>query len=117
MSTAGLSFINDLRPITYNWKKAGEIPTSMPQYIEGSTDPSIGQEYGLTHHGFIAQEVKTVIDNHSEIKEGFGMWKEQNSGTQTLAPGALIPVLVKAIQELSADNASLKARIEALENS
>ena len=26
------------------------------------------------NHGFIAQEVKAVIDNHSDIKDGFDMW-------------------------------------------
>ena len=108
-STAGLSFVNDLRPVTYNWKKAGEIPEDMPQYVEDSEDPCLGYEYGETLHGFIAQEVKTVIDNHSELKEGFKMWKEYDSGVQTVADGNLIPMLVKAVQELS-------AKVEALEN-
>jgi hypothetical protein len=108
-STAGLSFVNDLRPVTYNWKKAGEIPEDMPQYVEDSEDPCLGYEYGETLHGFIAQEVKTVIDNHSELKKGFKMWKEYDSGVQTVADGNLIPMLVKAIQELT-------AKVEALEN-
>ena len=55
------------------------------------------------NHGFIAQEVKEAINNHSEIKDGFGMWKEDDSdGRQRVADGALVPMLVKAIQELSA---------------
>jgi hypothetical protein len=54
-------------------------------------------------HGFIAQEVKAVIDNHSEIKDGFEMWQaDEVDGRQRLAPSELIPMLVKAIQELSA---------------
>ena len=29
MTTAGLSFINDLRPVTFNWKKEKDIPEEM----------------------------------------------------------------------------------------
>ena len=69
------------------------------------------------NHGFIAQEVKEAIDNHSEIKDGFNMWKEDvaTDGRQRVADGALVPMLVKSIQELSAQNADLLARIETLE--
>ena len=100
-STAGLSFINDLRPITYNWKKEKYAPVGTPYYKEDSDEPCLGHEYGTTLHGFIAQEVKTVIDNHSEIKEGFKMWQEYDNGVQAIAKGHLVPMLVKAVQELS----------------
>jgi len=108
-STAGLSFVNDLRPITYNWKKEKDVPSDMPAYKEGSDEPVLGYEYGETLHGFIAQEVKVTIDEHIEIKEGFKMWKEYDNGVQTVADGNLIPMLVKAVQELS-------AKVEALED-
>ena len=64
------------------------------------------------NHGFIAQEVKEAIDNHSEIKDGFNMWKEDvaTDGRQRVADGALVPMLVKAIQELSAEIEILKAK-------
>jgi len=109
-STAGLSFINDLRPVTYNWKKAGEVPTDMPQYEEGSEKPCLGYEYGMTYHGFIAQEVKSAIENHPELEEGFKMWKEYDTGVQTVADGNVIPMLVKAVQELSAEVDRLKEK-------
>ena len=65
--------------------------------------------HDTTRHGFIAQEVKTAIDNHSEIKDGFDMWMEDPSdGRQRVADGALIPMLVKAIQELSAKVTALE---------
>ena len=108
-STAGLSFVNDLRPITYNWKKEKDVPVDMPDYKEGSDKPVKGHEYGTTLHGFVAQEVKVAIDEHGEIKEGFKMWKEADDGVQTVAHGNLVPMLVKAVQELS-------AKVEALEN-
>ena len=101
-STAGLSFINDLRPVTYNWKKAKDVPTNMTLYKKDSDEPVLGHEYGETLHGFIAQEVKSTIDKHSDIAESFKMWQEKEDGTQTVAPSSVIPMLVKAIQELSA---------------
>jgi hypothetical protein len=108
-STAGLSFINDLRPVTYNWKKAKDVPDDLPQYVEGSDDPCLGYEYGTELHGFIAQEVKAVLDNHSEVKEGQSIWVTDETTVQALAPAALIPMLVKAIQELSAEIETLKS--------
>ena len=100
-ATAGLDVINDLRPVTYNWKKAKDIDKTMPQYKD-SEEPVLGKEYGETLHGFVAQEVKAVIDKHDSIKEGFKMWKESDDGTQTVADGNLVPILVKAVQELTA---------------
>jgi len=114
-STAGLSFINDLRPVTYNWKKAKDVLSELPQHIEGSDKPCLGHTYGALKHGFIAQEVKTVIDNHSEVKDGQEIWQIDDTNVQALAPSALVPMLVKAIQELSAQVEALTARIETLE--
>tara|TARA_R100000655_G_scaffold905_2_gene3672 strand:- start:2877 stop:5222 length:2346 start_codon:yes stop_codon:yes gene_type:complete len=100
-SSAGLDVINDLRPVTYNWKKSKDVSKDMPQYKD-SNEPVLGNKYGEILHGFIAQEVKEVIDNHNSLKEGFKMWKLKDDGTQTVADGNLIPILVKAVQELSA---------------
>ena len=46
------------------------------------------------------------------------MWAEEDSlgGRQRLAEGALIPMLVKAIQELSAKVDSLQAEVNTLKN-
>jgi len=112
-STAGLSFIKDLRPITYKWKAKDAVANTLPQFNADSSDPVYGS--GKTQHGFIAQEVKAAIDSHSEIKSGFSMWAEDPDGTQQVAPSALVPILVKALQELSAKNDALEARIITLE--
>jgi len=107
-STAGLSFINDLRPVTFKWKKEKDIPTDHRAYVANS-DKRVMERGEKVNHGFIAQEVKTAIDNHSEIKDGFDMWQVDDSdGRQRLAPSELIPMLVKAIQELSAEVTALK---------
>ncbi len=70
---------------------------------------------GETNHGFIAQEVKAAIDSHSEIQDGFKMWSaDAMDGRQRVGEASLVPILVKAIQELSAKNDALEARIATL---
>jgi hypothetical protein len=112
-STAGLSFINDLRPVTFKWNAKNAVADTLPQYDADSSDPVYGE--GLAHHGFIAQEVKAVIDSHEDIVNGHGLWIEDPDGTQQVAPSALVPMLVKAIQEQSALITSLTARVAELE--
>ena len=116
-STAGLSFINDLRPVTFKWKKEKEVPSDHKAYVADSDERVMGRGEKI-QHGFVAQEVKAVIDNHSEIKDGFEMWSQDGgeNGRQRLADGELIPMLTKAIQELSAKNDALEARIKTLED-
>jgi hypothetical protein len=114
-ATAGLSFIKDLRPVTFKWKKEKDIPSDHRAYVEDSND-RVMQSQGETNHGFIAQEVKAAIDAHSEIKDGFEMWSaDPTDGRQRLGPTALIPILVKAIQEQNALIEALTARIAVLE--
>ena len=50
------------------------------------------------------------------IPDTYGVWNTKSDGTQGLAPGELVIPLVNAVKELAAENASLKARIEALES-
>ena len=119
--TAGLSFLNDLRPVNFTWKKRKNLPTTFQSYVAEGEE--FAEDYynnkSTTQLGFIAQEVKTVIDNHSEIKDGFDMWTvsqaEHGAGEQHIGDTALVPILVKAVQELSTKNDALEARIITLE--
>ena len=116
-STIGLNFINELRPITYQWKPNNEIPTDMTGYNETNykdTDKVI--------HGFIAQEVKVAIDKYGD--ENFSGWHvdKVDNKTQRVKKEMFIMPIVKAIQELSAkidtletENTALKARVTTLE--
>jgi hypothetical protein len=116
-STAGLSFIKDLRPVTYNWKKKKDVASDIPHYYEeGSDEPVLGYVYGRKLHGFIAQEVKTAIDNNSsDLADGFKFHQQGDHGMQTVADGNLIPMLTKAVQELSTALDAALARIATLE--
>ena len=111
-STAGLSFINALQPRTFKYKNLGELPETFSAYEADSTEVFKNSD---TNHGFIAQEVKAAIDADSSIKDGFRLWDDREDGSQEVAEAALIPVLTKAIQELSAQVEVLTARIETLE--
>ena len=103
----GLDFITKLRPVTYRWKKAKDVPSEMKVHVPDSEERVMNGKY---NHGFIAQEVKEVIDNNPDIKEGFDMWTEdETDGRQRIGEGALMSVMVKAVQELS-------AKVEELEN-
>ncbi len=118
-STLGLSFISALKPRTFKYRNKGDLPETFRAYEEGSTEV---YKFPETQLGFIAQEVKTAIDADSNVADGFKMWGERPDGSQEIAEAALIPVLVKAIQELSAkndaleaQNTAIKARLDALE--
>jgi len=99
--TYGLDKIKALNPVKYNWIDGFEtLESDMPLL------------------GFIAQEVQQVIP---EAVESFGGNSITIGDTTIDNPlrvneKFIIPVLVKAIQELSAENTSLINRIEALEN-
>ena len=87
-------------------RKEKDIPEEMNAHKAGSEKRFKSDK---VEHGFVAQEVKEVIDNHPEIKEGFEMWSEDDiDGRQRIGESALIPMLVKAIQELSAEVEALK---------
>jgi len=107
-STTGLSFINALQPRTFKYKTLGELPETFNAYEADSTEVFKNSN---TNHGFIAQEVKAAIDADDSIKDGFRLWDDREDGSQEVAEAALIPVLVKAIQELSAEVETLKSQI------
>ena len=90
----GLSFINDLRPVTFKWNdRSGYVGTR-------------------THMGFVAQEVASTLGNKAS---GRALWINDPAETsidengnevtsverQGLRGGELLAPIVKAIQELS----------------
>jgi len=100
----GLDFINELRPVTFRWKKAEDVPQEMKAH-EDSEERVMNGKY---NHGFIAQEVKKVINKY-DFKDGFDLWSEdETDGRQRVGEASLIPMLVKAIQELSQEVKQLK---------
>ena len=87
----GLNLINQMNPVKYNWKS------------ERAEDKK--------HLGFLAQELEKIIpevvvhnEQSTDEKDKYGVKYAE-----------IIPVLVKAIQELSDQNAELLKRIKKLE--
>jgi hypothetical protein len=87
-ATEGLSVINALRPVRFDFK-------------EGFGNNRKNQL------GFIAQEVESVFPDAVDVA---GENDENGDPYKSVGPAALIPVLVKAIQELTARVAELEAR-------
>jgi hypothetical protein len=110
---AGLAFINDLRTVTYKWKAPSEYDETMNAYDASDTEPS----YDKKMYGFIAQEVKAAMDTHNITD--FAGWHQLDNDAQDNMQGVsfemFVMPLVKAVQELSAKNDALLARIETLE--
>jgi len=112
----GLDFINDLRTVKYNWKASHELDSKDSQlshlYKEKEADNQMNTT--ATMHSFIAQEVKSALDKAGV--SDFGGWKEDPHGVQKISREMFIIPLVKAVQELSAKNDALEARIKTLED-
>lgn len=87
-STYGLDLINQLRPVTFDWNMRD------------------GAKVGVPDLGFIAQELAAVEDNYDA--ERLALTLRDNPDKLEATPGRLIPILVKAIQELSAEIEELK---------
>jgi len=99
----GLSFINELRPVTFNWKDSSEFP-------EGYKDKDIAEMDTETNlYGMIAQEVKEALDKVGH--ENFGGWSEDDDGSQKLAQSMFVYPLINAIQELSAKVEDLEKQL------
>ena len=100
--TLGLTFINDLEPVTYRWKPSNEIPKELTaHYAEKNV-----QDTNIVMHGLIAQNVKAALDKAGV--DTFTGWSEDEDGTQRLGMADLITPMINAIKELT-------ARLEALE--
>ncbi len=128
----GLKFINQLKPITYNYDihklndfiKPDKI-TSTDKNIEAQkpANPKLEKivEDGITakekkvYTGFLAQDVEKVADKmHYDFS---GVYKPQNDkDPYGLSYADFVVPLVKAVQELSAQNDSLTAQVIELES-
>ena len=92
-SDLGLDFVNKLKPVSYKWN----------------------EDDGKTHYGLIAQEVEeTVIDIGKTVSD-FGAIDKPDGDPMGLSYNEFISPLIKAVQELTAKNDALEARIKTLE--
>jgi hypothetical protein len=118
-SALGLDFIKALRPVSYKWNVGGNkvdskvvVDEDGNEHVEPVVTPVPGKR---THWGFLAQEVKSVVD---AAGVDFGGWilsdPENPESQQSLRYDQFIAPLVKAVQEQQAQIDSLKAQIAEL---
>ena len=88
--SAGLDFIKELKPVDFIWDERKE---------SGKRD--------IKDCGFLAQDLKEAEDKHG-VADYLRLVDDRNPEKLLASYGRLLPVMVKAIQELS-------ARVEALE--
>ena len=119
----GLSFVNSLKPYTYKWDKRIKYVDKTKEDWDKDLDLNTITHDG-THKedwldiGFKAQEVEAL-----EKDAGYKISDKTNLTTSLSGDGKqygikysnFVPILVKALQELSAKNDALEARIKTLE--
>jgi len=100
----GLGFINKLEPVTYKWDKRAK-------YEEGNTPDGTHKE-DWTDVGFLAQDVEEIeaeFGHKINDKTNLTTHMSEDTDSYGLTYAKFVPMLVKAVQELS-------AKVEELEN-
>jgi hypothetical protein len=105
-NTLGLEFINKLQTRTFQMKPQNELPKEWVSYSETNR-----YDTEKVHIGFIAQELKELIDEYNAPNE-VASWSEDDDGMQRAGETKLITPLIKAVQELSAQVEELKAKLK-----
>ena len=90
----GLDFINSLNPVKFTWQMRE------PNEVKDGTSEA----------GFIAQDLQTAQE--AAGADYLNLVYDENPDKLEASAGKLIPVLVKAIQELSAKVEALEAKLE-----
>ncbi len=114
----GLSFINKLRPVTYNMdtKSLDDfIIQNMPDSIKASHKEGMdfGPSMALVHSGFIAQEVAQASSDAGFVNSIVHSPAHSND-VYAVSYAEIVVPLVKAVQELDASNTSLQDQVNEL---
>jgi hypothetical protein len=121
----GLEFILKLRPVTYNFDATGmeEFLHKNDAHGRQATPDSAGKKIRekalldkerITQTGFVAQEVETAARELGYDFSGVDKPKNENDYYGLRYAEFVVP-LVKAVQELKAENTEVKARLAILE--
>jgi len=95
----GKDFLAQLRPVKFEWDFRTEVKKNTPTQ-------------GTEEAGFLAQEVQEVVANNNA--EYLNLVDESCPEELGLYKANFVPVLVKAVQELTAENQELRAEIAAI---
>ena len=89
---AGLDFVKGLRPVEFVWDDRDEVG-----------------KHDVADFGFIAQDLKAAQED-AELADVLKLVYESNPEKLEASYGKLIPILVKAVQELAAKVEELKSK-------
>jgi hypothetical protein len=93
----GLDFVNDLKPVIFKWNERAE---------NGKKD--------IKDFGFIAQDLKKSQEDVG-LSDTLKLVLESNPDKLEASYGKLLPIMVKAMQEMSEKIELLEAKVELLE--
>jgi hypothetical protein len=119
--TSALDTIGRLRPVTFDW--TNDYADRMNMFNMDKTDPKSYNWFSVKENGydesrknnnvgFIAQEFEEVFPKDITETE-MELGDETITDFKTVNFDSLVPMLTKAVQELKAENDSLKARLDA----
>lgn len=110
---SGLDFILKLRPVTYNLD-VQQLSSFLGVESQSTDQKAMSEKSAIRQSGFIAQEVEEVAQQLGYDFSGIDAPKNGNDHYGLRYAEFVVP-LVKAVQELAAENEALKKRIEVLE--
>jgi len=99
----GLDFVNELKPVKYDWN----MRQAENAELGADGKPKIMGKIDVPDVGFIAQDL-VATEDATGLADYLQLTYRENPNQLEATQGRLIPILVKAIQELS-------AKVEALE--
>jgi len=102
-SSYGLDFVRTLRPVEFTWQRRDLVAGDSTSVLNGKT-----------RVGFIAQELQAAMPNNEN--DVLDLVYDVNPERIEAKYGNLIPILTKAVQDLSVANDALVARVAALES-
>ncbi len=109
-SDLGLGFIEKLRPVSYKWDMREDYFVKAKKSVNGKKVeylkpiPKDGsKKRGRKHYGFVAQEIKQLLDDEKIDFGGFQDHSMSKGGCDVMSLGydEFIAPLIKAVQELS----------------
>jgi len=95
----GLAFVNELRPVSWVWNNNEQNPKG---------------RVGLKQAGLIAQDALALQEKYDAKYLGIG--QDFNPNELSVSTMAVVPVLIKAVQELSITVETLQSKVVELEN-
>jgi hypothetical protein len=100
----GVNFINSLNPVKFEW----DMRQPEEPQLDENNNPIIEGKVGVPDLGFIAQDL-IAAEDATGMTDHLQLTLRDNPDRLEATQGRLIPILVKAIQELSAEIEALKA--------